>query len=101
MVQLRNAPLADYFVDKLFLGAAGVDFSAGLTEFNLEDTLVKHAMLHCAKRVILTVDFSKFNRVAFTAIAPLEVVHTVVTNSEVDPAIVTRFKKENIEVILA
>jgi DeoR family transcriptional regulator, fructose operon transcriptional repressor len=92
---------ADYFVDKLFLGAAGVDFTAGLTEFNLEDTLVKHAMLRCAKHVILTVDSSKFNRVAFTAIAPLKVVHTVVTNSEIEPAIVTRLKKENIDVVLA
>jgi DeoR/GlpR family transcriptional regulator of sugar metabolism len=91
----------DYFVDKLFLGAAGVDFSAGLTEFNLEDALVKHAMLRCAKRVILTVDSSKFNRVAFTAIAPLKVVQTVVTNTEIEPAIVARLKKENIDVILA
>jgi DeoR/GlpR family transcriptional regulator of sugar metabolism len=91
----------DYYVDKLFLGAAGVDFTAGLTEFNLEDTLVKHAMLHSAKQVILTVDSSKFNRVAFTAIAPLNVVHTVVTDSNIEPAIISRLKKENITVILA
>ncbi len=92
---------SEYFVDKLFLGASGVDFMAGLTEFNLEDTLVKHAMLRSAKQVILTVDSSKFNRVAFTAIAPLKVVHTVVTNSEIEPSIVSRLKKENINVILA
>lgn len=91
----------DYFVDKLFLGAAGVDFTAGLTEFNLEDTLVKHAMLRSAKQVILTVDSSKFNRVAFTAIAPLKVVHTIVTDTDLEPAIVSRLKKENISVILA
>ena len=88
-------------MDKLFLGRAGVDFTAGLTEFNLEDTLVKHAMLRCTKHVILTVDSSKFNRVAFTAIAPLKVVHTVVSNAEIEPAIIARLKKENIDVILA
>jgi DeoR/GlpR family transcriptional regulator of sugar metabolism len=91
----------DYFVDKLFLGAAGVDFIAGLTEFNVEDTLVKHAMLRSAKQVILTVDASKFNRVAFTAIAPLKVVQTVITNAEIEPEIITRLKNENINVILA
>ena len=90
----------DYFVDKLFLGAASVDFTAGLTEFNLEDTLVKHAMLKSAKQVILTVNSTKFNRVAFTAIASLKVVHTIVTDSDIDPVIVTRLKKENISVIL-
>jgi DeoR/GlpR family transcriptional regulator of sugar metabolism len=90
----------DYFVDKLFLGAAGVDFTAGLTEFNLEDTLVKHSMLRSAKHVILTVDSSKFNRVAFTAIAPLDVVQTVVTDSNVDPATIARLEEENITVIV-
>ena len=45
--------------------------------------------------------FSKFNRVAFTAIAPLKVVQTVVTNAEIEPEIITRLKNENIDVILA
>ena len=97
---LAERSFNDYFVDKIFLGAAGVDFKAGLTEFNVEDTLVKRAMLTSAKQVILTVDSSKFNRVAFTAIAPLKIVHTVVTDIDIDPAIVTRLKKENISVIL-
>jgi DeoR family transcriptional regulator, fructose operon transcriptional repressor len=97
---LTERAFNDYFVDKLFLGAAGVDFTAGLTEFNLEDTLVKHAMLSSAKHVILTVDSSKFNRVAFTAIAPLKVVHTIITDSNIEPSIVTRLKKDNITVIL-
>ncbi len=98
---LAERAFSDYFVDKLFLGAAGVDFTAGLTEFNLEDTLVKQAMLRSAKHVILTVDSTKFNRVAFTAIAPLKVVHTVVTDSNVEPAVVSKLKKGNINVILA
>jgi DeoR/GlpR family transcriptional regulator of sugar metabolism len=97
---LAERSFKDYFVDKLFLGAAGVDFITGLTEFNVEDTLVKHAMLTSAKQVILTVDSSKFNRVAFTAIAPLKVVHTIVTDSDIDPVLVTRLKKENITVIV-
>ncbi len=91
----------DFYVDKLFLAAAGIDFDAGLTEYNLEDTLVKKAMLRNAKEIILVADASKFNRIAFTAIAPLKSVNRIVTNREVDPEIVRRLEDKNIEVILA
>jgi DeoR/GlpR family transcriptional regulator of sugar metabolism len=91
----------EFYVDKLFLGAAGIDFEVGLTEYNLEDTLVKQAMLRSAKQTILVVDASKFNRVAFTSIAPLNVVDTVVTDESVDPAVVDSLKNLNIDVMLA
>jgi len=90
-----------FFVDKLFLGAAGVDFEAGLTEFNLEDTMVKKAMLQSAKQVILVADSSKFNRVAFTSIASLDVLDVVITDRLLDPAIVEKLEGLDIEVMLA
>ena len=91
----------EFYVDKLFLAAAGVDFEGGLTEYNLEDTLVKQAMIRTAKQVILVTDASKFNRVAFTAIAPINVIDTVVTDRSVPPSIVSRLKDLDIDVILA
>jgi DeoR/GlpR family transcriptional regulator of sugar metabolism len=91
----------EFYVDKLFLAAAGVDFDSGLTEYNLEDTLVKHAMIRTAKQVILVTDSSKFNRVAFTAIAPIDVINTVVTDRSVAPSIVSKLKDLDIDVILA
>ncbi len=91
----------EFYVDKLFLGAGGVDLQAGLTEYNLEDTLVKKAMLKSAKEVILVADATKFNRVAFTSIAPLNVVDRIVTDDSIDPQIVERLREQDIEVILA
>jgi len=91
----------EFYVDKLFLGAAGIDFEVGLTEYNLEDTLVKQSMLRSAKQVILVADASKFNRVAFTSIAPLTVVNTVVTDQSIEPAVIARLQDLDIEVILA
>jgi len=91
----------EFYVDKLFLAAAGVDFKSGLTEYNLEDTLVKQAMIRSAKQVILVTDASKFDRVAFTAIAPINVVNTVVTDKSANPSIVAELQALNIDVILA
>ncbi|HEX2979167.1 MAG TPA: DeoR/GlpR family DNA-binding transcription regulator [Anaerolineaceae bacterium] len=90
----------EYFVDKLFLGVGGIDIKIGLTEFNLEDTLVKRAMVQNAKEVIVVADASKFNQVAFTLVAPIRVVRKIVTDTSLDPSIVTQLEKEGIEVIL-
>jgi len=79
---LAERAARDFYVDKLFLAAAGVDLQAGLTEFNLEDTLVKQAMLDRAKEVILVVDSLKFSQVAFTAIAPMSVVHHIISDND-------------------
>jgi len=98
---LAERVFQEFFTDRLFLGAAGVDFDAGLTEYNLEDTLVKKAMLRSAKEIILVVDSSKFNKVAFTAIAPLSTVDRIVTDSGLDPAVRARLRDENIEVLIA
>ena len=93
--------MRDFFVDKLFLGAAGVDLESGLTEFNLEDTLVKQAMLDRAKEVILVVDSTKFSKVAFTAIAPITVVHHIITDREVPDKIAQQIEKMGIKLTLA
>jgi DeoR/GlpR family transcriptional regulator of sugar metabolism len=98
---LAERALKDFYVDKLFLGAAGVDFNAGLTEYNLEDTLVKQVMIKNAKEVILVADSSKFGRIAFTSIAPLSVVSRLITDQEADGEIVARLRRQNIEVVLA
>ncbi|MGB9641472.1 MAG: DeoR/GlpR family DNA-binding transcription regulator [Anaerolineales bacterium] len=98
---LAERTLQDFYVDKLFLGAAGVDLEAGLTEYNLEDTLVKQVMIKNAKQVILVADSSKLGRIAFTSIAPLSVVHTLVTDEAIDANWLARLRKLNLEVILA
>jgi DeoR/GlpR family transcriptional regulator of sugar metabolism len=98
---LTELAFQDFFVDKLFLGVGAIDFQAGLSEFNLDDSQVKKAMLRSAKEIVVLADASKFGQVAFASIAPLKVVSRIVTDPSLDPAILARLKEEKIEVILA
>jgi DeoR/GlpR family transcriptional regulator of sugar metabolism len=91
----------DFFVDKLFLGAGAVDLKTGVSEFNIEDALVKRAMVKSAKSVVLVADSSKFNQVAFTAIVPLSEIHTIITDKELDPHLATQIQAKGLELILA
>ena len=97
---LAESAFGNFRVDKLFLGIAGVDFTSGLTEFNLEDSLVKKAMLECAKRTILLADSTKFDKVTFVRVAPLENVDCIITDREIDQEVLKQLKERNIEVIL-
>ena len=89
----------EYYVDKLFLGVGGIDLKVGLTEFNLEDTLVKRVMVQNAKEVIVVADSSKFNQVAFTLVAPIRVIRKIVTDTSLDTSVAAQLEKEGIEVI--
>jgi DeoR/GlpR family transcriptional regulator of sugar metabolism len=90
----------EFYVDKLFLGAGAFDVRTGASEFNIEDALVKRAMVKTAKQVILVADSSKFNQVALTSIVDLKSIHTIVTDNELDPIIVSNLNEEGIEVFL-
>jgi DeoR/GlpR family transcriptional regulator of sugar metabolism len=93
--------LQEFFVDKLFLGIGGIDVDAGLTEFNLEDALVKRVMFGMAKETIVVADASKFGRIAFAVVGPLHTVSRIVTDSALDAATVAQIQKLDIDVLLA
>ncbi len=92
---------AELFVDKLFLGIGGLHLEAGLTEYNLEDAQVKRAMLCSAKECIVVTDSSKLGRIAFAAVGPISVMHTLITDDKADPAIVSRLEEMGVRVVVA
>ena len=98
---LAEQAFRELYVDKLFLGVGGIDFQAGLTEFNLEDALVKRVAIRNAKEIIAVVDSSKFGQIAFAEIAPLNVLSCVISDTELDSEICDRLKNEGIDVFLA
>lgn len=98
---IAERTFCEFYVDKLFLGVGGISLEAGLTEFNLEDALVKQAMLKTAKERIVVVDSSKLNRIAFTHIAPLSEVHTLITDNDADPNTLQRLREASLRILLA
>ena len=98
---LTERSLCEVHVDKAFVGIGGISLETGLTEFNLEDALVKRAMIACAAKCIVVADSSKFGRTVFAAVAPLSQVHTIVTDANLDDEMAARLRATDIELILA
>ena len=88
-------------VDIAFFGAGGISPDVGLTEFNLEDTQVKQALLATAQHKVLVADSSKFGRTTFATIAPLSAIDTIVTDSGLTPEMLKALRDRHIRVMLA
>lgn len=92
---------SDFHVDKAFIGVGGISLEDGLTEYNLEDAMVKKPMIHNAHQRIVVADSSKFGRTTFTSIAPLTVANIIITDSDLPRDMLKSLHDLGIEVLLA
>jgi DeoR family fructose operon transcriptional repressor len=97
---LADQALSGIRVDKLFLGIDGFDFNEGLTTPNLAEANTNRQMISIAKKVIVVADHSKFGKVTFSQIAPLNVVHTVITDNLLPNEVAQKIRELGIELIL-
>jgi DeoR/GlpR family transcriptional regulator of sugar metabolism len=88
-----------YHAEKVFLSCKGIDLEKGATESSEEAGIIKKEMISSSAKVYLAVDSSKFDRVAFSKICPLEGVNVVITDREPEAGWLDYFEKHNIECI--
>ena len=90
-----------YHVDKAFVGIGGLHLERGLTEYNLDDALVKQAMIQNAARVIVVADSSKLQRICFAHVADLMQIHSLITDDHAPEVVLRDLAKRGIEIIAA
>ena len=76
--------LAQFFVDKAFVGVRGLSIQHGITSPFLEEIAVKRQMIKAAREVFVLADHTKFNVTFAGLIAPLNSVQTIITDAAVD-----------------
>lgn len=79
---LRN--ISDVSVDVTFLGINGITAERGLTTPDLAEAQVKRALTRAGRRTVVLADSSKFGRVEFAAVAALDEVDTIITDTDLD-----------------
>jgi DeoR/GlpR family transcriptional regulator of sugar metabolism len=90
--------LEQLFVDRLFLGAGAIDCEAGITEYNIDDALIKQTMIRKAKEVVLVADSSKFQKVTFAFVSPLNDLDHLITDAEPPPELMRCLKAGGVTV---
>ena len=88
-------------VDKLFLSISGISLSFGLSHTNISEVTIKQAMINSAREVILLADSTYFGADSLVQIAPLNVVHKLITDDALPASLRLDLNKLGIQILLA
>jgi DeoR/GlpR family transcriptional regulator of sugar metabolism len=98
---ITEQSLVEVHADKVFMGTRGISLEHGLTNDYLQETLTDRAIMKSGREVIIVADHTKVNRVSTVSLAPLNSVHTFVTDSGINRKFVQDLKRQRIKVVLA
>lgn len=97
---ITEQALAEVRADKVFMGTRAISLE-GLTHEYLPETMTDRAILRAGRRIIIVADHTKFGRATTVLLAPLEKIHTLVTDHQADPEFIHTLRENNIHIILA
>ena len=91
--------IEQYHANKAFIGADGVSLSKGLTSFDQKEASVTLKMAENADEVFLLCDSTKIERNSYVRFAELSLSDYIITDDRIDPEIISRYKKKDINLI--
>ena len=92
--------IKNYFCDKLFLGVDGIDADFGISTPNVEEAYLNRIMIEISREVFVVTDSSKFNKRSFAFIAPMEKIHTVITDKNIPSGEKEKLEKMGVQILL-
>ena len=98
---ITEQALAEVRADKVFIGTRAISLEHGLTHEYLPETMTDRAILNAGKEIIVLADHTKFDRVATVRLAPLERIHTIVTDEQAPRDFINAVQGKGIRVITA
>jgi DeoR/GlpR family transcriptional regulator of sugar metabolism len=84
---IAEQALSQFYVDKAFIGLRGISLAHGLTSPFPEEIPVKRQMIKRAQQVFILADHTKFNLTFASLIAPLNIIHTLITDARINPEV--------------
>ena len=98
---VSEAFFRDYYADKAFMGAGGVDPIMGLTDYYPDEIASRRVILeHAAERYVLA-DSSKLGLVAFGKVCDLSALSAVITDDHADEREIARLEEAGLTVTIA
>lgn len=94
-----EATINNYYFDKLFLGVDGLDIKFGLTTPNPMEAQLNRTMVKRAQQVIAIADSSKLGKHSFSYICDVDVISTIITDTNISSQYETELLKKDINVI--
>jgi DeoR family transcriptional regulator of aga operon len=98
---ITEQTLAEVRADKVLIGTRAISLEHGLTHEYLPETMTDRAILKAGKEIIVVADHTKFGRAAAVLLAPLDSIHTIVTDGQTPQNFVDAVQENGIRLITA
>jgi DeoR family transcriptional regulator of aga operon len=98
---ITEQALNEVRADKVFIGTRAISLEDGLTHEYLPETMTDRAILKAGKEIIVLADHTKFGRTATVLLAPLERIHTIVTDDLAPSDFIQSVREKGIHLITA
>ncbi|MBE3039625.1 MAG: DeoR/GlpR transcriptional regulator, partial [Chloroflexi bacterium] len=98
---ITEQALAEVRADKVFIGTRAISLEHGLTHEYLPETMTDRAILKAGQEIIVVADHTKFGRAAAVLLAPLDSLHTIVTDGQTQQDFISAVQEKGIRVITA
>ena len=86
-----------YYADYAVLSCKGIDTEKGITDTRETFANLKKVFIRSAKKVILAVDHTKFNKISFVRLSDFDGIDVIVTDVEPDETWKKLFEEKGIE----
>ncbi len=96
---ITEQALGEVRADRVIIGTRAVSLEQGLTNDYLPETLTDRAILKAGREVIVVADHTKFGRLAPALLAPIESIHTLVTDAHLPAEFAAEAQARNIRLI--
>lgn len=91
--------LQNIYVDKAIVGAGGLRVDTGLTDFHMEEAAIRRMMIQQSNQTIVATDSTKLGVTALVGVVSIQHIHTLVTDSGIEPDWLEAFQSAGLEVI--
>ncbi len=98
---ITEKSLVEVRADKVIFGVRALSLEHGLTNDYLPETLTDRAILGMGGQVIVVADYTKFGCVSTAFLAPLNAIHTLVTDSLAPQEYMAALAKRGMRVLVA
>lgn len=97
---LSEQIIADMHIEKAFFSCSGFSFERGMTEVHFAEAQLKRKAIESSRQIIAMVDSTKFGKEDLTPFARIDQISHLMTDSNLSPEWVERFKHAGIKFTL-
>ncbi|WP_441884545.1 DeoR/GlpR family DNA-binding transcription regulator [Paenibacillus sp. 2TAB26] len=91
--------IAGYNIDQVFISINAISVNKGLTDFRIHEIDIIKAMIGSARQINVAADSSKFEKVSYLNVCPLDQIDMIITDSSINEDIVKKYKHSGMKVV--